>query len=177
MAIGVVSDIELERELSNVTAARVEELRRGRGNGKLNTPDALRKVIGEEAVKNGHAAGLALAGEFGISESSVSAYQEGSTSTALMDRPDPLLLDHINKAKQEVARKAQAKLVLAIDSITESKLEEASPRIAAGVAKDMSAVVKNMEPASEQERNATQFVFFVPPMKKEEAFDIIDVKE
>lgn len=181
MAIGIVSDDELERELANSGPAPVGvvvTLKRGRGEDKTNTPPAVRKIIGEESVTHGHAAGVELGKALGVSESSVSAYQKGSTSTALMDRPDPELLEHITEVQRKVAKSARHKLALAIDAITEDKLAESSPRIAAGVAKDMSVVVKNMEPSTEGERgNSTKFVFFVPNMRKEDQFEVIDVKE
>ena len=182
MAIGIVTDEELERELANSQAitpsGKIVTLQRGRGEGKNNTPQAIRKIIGEEAVTNGHGSGKELGELLGVSESSVSAYQKGSTSTAMMDRPDSSLLDHITEAKQRVTNAAREKLTLAIDAITAEKLNDASPRVAAGVAKDMSAVVRNMEPAADgASQNGTQFVFFVPKMKEEESFKVIDVKE
>lgn len=180
MSMGIVSDANFERELDNsgpASAAKIVTQKVGRGP-KVATPDSIRKLLGGEAVTNGHGAGLALARELGVSESSVSAYQNGATSTASMDRPDPSLLEHVNEAKNNVAIKAREKLTLAIDAITADKLKDSSPRVAAGVAKDMSAVVKNMEPSSEgAAQNGTSFVFFVPPMKTENQFEVIDVKE
>lgn len=181
MSIGIVTDEELERELRNSGPDPVGEvvtLKRGRGEDKTNTPPSVRKIIGGESIEHGHAAGVELGKALGVSESSVSAYQKGSTSTALMDRPDPDLLDHITEARRKVAKSAREKVAIAIDAITEEKLKESSPRIAAGVAKDMSVVVKNMEPPTDSERdNSTQFVFFVPHMKTEQQFEVIDVKE
>ncbi len=182
MAIGIVSDEELERELANSqsisVSAEIRTIKKGRGSGTVNVPSSVRKVIGEEAITHGHASGKILANLLGVkSESSVSAYQKGATSTALMDRPDPDLLDHVNEARQKVTTAAREKLTLAIDAITKEKLNDASPRVAAGVAKDMSAVVKNMEPSDSERGNSTKFVFFVPPMKTEEQFEVIDVKE
>ena len=180
MSMGIVSDADFERELDNsrsLERAKVVTQKVGRGP-KVETPDSIRKLLGGEAVTNGHGAGLALARELGVSESSVSAYQNGATSTASMDRPDPSLLEHVNEAKSNVTIKAREKLTLAIDAITADKLQGASPRVASGVAKDMSTVVKNMEPSSEGVgQNGTQFVFFVPPMKTEQQFKVIDVKE
>ena len=183
MAIGIVNDEDLERELNNLSAlpvptARVEEMRIGRGEGNPNTPESVRKLVGGEAVKGGHASGVALAKELGLSESSVSAYQEGATSTASMDRPDPGLLSHVNGEKDKIVKAAREKLTLAIDHITADKLKDAKLRDVASVAKDMSAVVRNTEPASEGgDGNKTAFVFLVPPMKEETDFKVIDVKE
>ncbi len=184
MPIGVVDENDFERELNSLNTpnpsenARIEELKHGRGKDTSNVPDPIRKIIGEEVINNGHAAGTELAKTLGISESSVSAYQKGATSTASINKPDPGLLDHINQAKREVARKAREKLELAIDSITPAKLEDASVRVASGVAKDMSAVVRDMEPAiAEDSDKGVKFVFLVPPMKTEEQFEVIDVKD
>ncbi len=180
MPIGVVNDADFERELGSYsTSAEIHQLpEKGRGTGKANVPQSIRKIIGTEAVTNGHGAGVALAKELNVSESSVSAYQKGATSTAMMDRPDPDLSNHINEVKHNIASEARKKVSLAIQTITAQKLEDSSPRIAAGVARDLSTVVKNMEPAAEKDgRDNTVFNFFVPKMKGEDAFEVIDVKE
>lgn len=184
MAIGIVSNDDFEKELINSSEIKTPDVEikdlptKGRGAGRENIPDTVRKLIGGEAITNGHGSGKELAGLLGVSESSVSAYQKGATSTATINEPQPGLLAHINQERVKVAKKAREKLTLAIDAITEEKLNGASPRVASGVAKDMSAVVRDMEPVSERDReDDTKFVFFVPPMKKEEQFEVIDVKE
>ena len=184
MAIGLVSDEELEQELINSQplSDKGEVIHRdiptpGRKSGDNNVPAALRNIIADEALAGGRKSGLELASSLGISSSSVSAYVKGATSTASVDRPDKDLSFHVEESKARIAKSAREKIEMALDAITREKLGDTSPRVAAGVAKDMSAVVKNMEPANQSDgSNRTQFVFMVPHMRKEEDFSVIDVK-
>ena len=181
MPIGIVSDTEFEEEISGSnptieSSSRFEDMKTpGRGDTN-NTPPVIRKIIGEEASIHGHSAGLEIAKELGISESSVSAYQQGATSTASMDRPDPELIDHIRSARKRVVNNARDTIAACIESINDGdKLQQASIKVASGVARDMASVVKHLEPADEVDTSRTQFVFMVPQMKKESDFAVIDV--
>src|SRR5678810_1013449 len=113
MPLGVVSDDEFESELKNsrveldksgvpvigivdngteeippVVNGVVEEQKSGRGLGTTEVPDSLRKIIAQTNLESGRAAAISLASSFGISESSVSAYLNGSTSTATYNNKD-----------------------------------------------------------------------------------------
>src|SRR5215510_5460530 len=108
MPMGIVSDDDFDREINHlnrkpvvtpppVIPEVVDMPRPGRSNGDVNVPDSLRKIIGETSELEGRDAALELASKFGISPSSVSAYANGSTSTASMDKQPNL--EHINSAK------------------------------------------------------------------------------
>jgi predicted transcriptional regulator len=151
---------------------------KGRGVGNVEVPDALRKVIGEESAINGRSSALDIAKVFGISPSSVSAYDEGATSTATIDvTPNR---SHINQAKERVVRRARSKLMVALSNLTPQKIAEAKARDIAGIAKDMAVVIKTMEPESDKSKdndNRPQFVIFAPQQINENKYETIYVKE
>lgn len=191
--MGIVSNSDFESELGKLTPKKEESIpsstgeingqiigeSRGRGAGNIEVPNTLRNIIGEESAINGRRAGIELAENFGVSPSSVSAYDVGATSTATYnDRPN---LPTINRSKERVIKRAHSKLMSALAGITSDKLEKASARDLSGVAKDMSAVIKNMEPEVSSNNPATRqgptFVIYAPQTKKLDTFDVIQVKE
>lgn len=193
MGMGIVSDAEFDAEIKKVSIREesipatviegtvIDSPTKGRGEGNLAVPDSLRKVIGEESAINGRASALDMAKQFGISPSSVSAYANGVTSTATYDKPDVGLTNHITQAKEKISKRARAKLMSALHHITPAKLAEAKVRDIAGVARDMSAVIKNLEPdtprTSGHESTSPTFVFYAPQYRKEESFDTVPAKE
>lgn len=194
MAIGIVSEKDFDSEVTKIVPsireesksndAVIKDIERGRGTGNTEVPNGLRKIIGEESEINGRQSGIELASRFGISPSSVSAYSNGATSTATYNderNKENGITNHINKTKERITKRARNKLLLALNHITEEKLGEAKVRDLAGIAKDMSAVIKNMEPEKEKSDSNTQngptFVFYAPQFKDERSFDIIHLKE
>lgn len=192
MSIGVVSDDDFLKEFGPATQAKnqnreeshatpqiVDIPQRGRKEGDVNVPDSLRKIIGETAVIDGRQEALALAGEFGISASQVSAYAKGATSTASYDTPTKSIISHINKSRQRAIKRAGNTLNQALSAITQEKLDYADADKLAGIAKDMSAIIKNLEPKEVPAEQATspQFVIFAPQFRKEETFEVINVQE
>lgn len=183
MAIGVVDDKEFETEVSKITPVVKEgvvvDIIKGRGNGNVEVPDSLRKIIGEVNEIDGRKDALALAKQFGISSSSVSAYGNGATSTASYDDSKSSIKDHINRTKERISKKAQNRLVLALNEITPEKLKEAKLKDISSIAKDMSGIVKDMEPeqAREGKDSGPQFIFYSPQFRKEEHFETIIVNE
>lgn len=195
MSMGIVNDEDFDREVNSLNpldkvkltnqnkAVIIENKGPGRGKGDIEVPNGLRKIIGEESVINGKSSALELASSFGISKSSVSAYANGSTSTRTYNETEKNNLngisDHINKSKERVMRRAQNKLMSALSYITEEKLADTKARELAGIAKDMSAVIKNFEPEVQQNnnQNGPTFVFYAPSFRKEEAYETIYVTE
>jgi predicted transcriptional regulator len=188
MAMGIVSDKDFDRALNDVTpcppmplgrgsGVAIVPINKGRGEGNVEVPEGLRKIIGEEAAINGRASALEIADKFGISPSSVSAYTHGSNSTATYDSQPGL--EGINNAKQRVAKKARNKLIIALNSLTKEKIENAKAKDIAGVAKDMAAVIKTMEPEVQKTNGSSgpTFIFYSPQMRREEVYDIVRVKE
>jgi len=185
MPIGVVSDSEFEKELENLKVVPstpssvqiVEKPSKGRNEGDVNVPDSLRQIIGEDAVINGRQSALGLAGMFGISSSSVSAYANGSTSTKSYDSPKPSIANHISRSRERSIKRASKVLSASLGSITQEKLDYTDAKDLSAIAKDMSVIIKNLEPEKviESQQNNQQFVIYAPQFRKEESFDVIDV--
>jgi predicted transcriptional regulator len=184
MPIGIVSDEDFLRELGNyeksspenpITPEIIPLERPGRSEGDVNIPDPLRQIIGEEAVINGRKAALGLAGMFGVSASSVSAYAKGATSTTTYDTPKPSIISHINKSRVRASKKAGRVLDSALSAITQEKLDYTDAKELAGIAKDMSVIIKNLEPDESQSLRSDspatpQFVIFAPQFRDERSF-------
>ena len=198
MAMGIVSDKDFDSEserlkssltrreesksipsLSNNNKAVIVDVHKGRGNGNVEVPDSLRNVIGQTSVDYGRQEALELASGFGISPSSVSAYANGANSTASYDdRPNASV---IQSAKDRISKKARAKLLLALNALTPDKVRSAKARDLAGIAKDMSAVVRSMEEDVTKNplgvNTGPTFVFYSPTFRKEEVFEVVHAKE
>ena len=197
MPIGIVSDADLQRELKSYTPAKplvvtgtllppspVPEIidipKKGRKEGDVNVPDSLRAIIGEEALLNGRAAAVDLAGEFGISPSSASAYAVGATSTSSYNAPKQSILSVINKSRERATRKAAKTLNAALSAITQEKLDYLDADKVSGIAKDMSVIIKNLEPKTDPNSagaSAPQFTIYAPQFRDERSFEFIQVTE
>lgn len=190
MPVGLVNDDDFSRELEKLSPRSIkknvveiiDKPSRGRDDGDNNVPDSLRQIIGEEAVINGRQSALGLAGMFGISSSSVSAYTKGATSTTSYDTPKPSIINHINKSRARASNKAGKVLSRALESITQEKLDYTDAKDLSAIAKDMSVVIKNLEPkdiapTDANGVNTPQFVIFAPQFRDERSFDVIHVQE
>ena len=182
MPMGIVSDKDFDKELDNVTPKPKIPITKesGRKENDIEVPDSLRRVIGETAVTDGRKEALALGEFFGVSPSSVSAYSQGAVSTSTYDeRPNT---DVISKSKDRISKVARGKLLKALRNITDDKLEGTTAKDLSSIAKDMSAVVRNMEDNDskgphEPKTNGPTFVFYSPQFREERHFDVIPAKE
>lgn len=192
MPVGLVSDDLLKEELDRLSGKNksvsvkipeiVEMDRPGRDKGDTNVPDSLRKIIGEEALLNGRQAALDLAKDFGVSASSVSAYAKGATSTASYNEPSKSIISHINKTRERAIKRASKTLNAALGAITQEKLDYADASDLSGIAKDMSVIIKNLEPKQVDESDGDgkvkqPFVIYAPTFRDERSFEVIQVQE
>ena len=195
MSMGLVNDEDFECELNkgsqsnwnkatSIDSAKIiESPNKGRALGDVEVPESLRKIIGETSELDGRKEAVALAKMFDISESSVSAYAHGSTSTANYNKPDTeigSINEHINKSKERISNKARSRLFQSLKYITDEKLKkEESVAILSQVARNMATIVKEMEPSvnTSNENNGIQFIFYSPHIKTEEVYDTITVNE
>ena len=190
--LGIVSDEQFNKELTNsspakgqatvilpVSPVKIEQIQKGRGLGNVAVPEGLRKLIGEESALYGREKALELANDFGISESSVSAYAKGATSTSSYNKPDQGLLAYLTTRKSRLAKKALHKLSLSLNAIDEDKLKDVKARDLAGIAKDMSVIAKNMEPPNTENggSNAPQFIVYAPQIRDERSYEQIIVND
>ena len=188
MALGIVSDEEFNKALQEpqhreaviVPVIIPTPQEHGRNKGDNNVPSALRNIIGETSIIDGRKEALALADKFGISPSSVSAYNASKTSTSATQKNTDIK-NHLNKVKENISRKARRLMVKAIDTIDDDKLEKCDAVELASVARHMGAIFKDMQPDVESENNKGQngptFVFMVPPMVKEDKYPVITVRD
>jgi hypothetical protein len=182
MAMGIVSESDFLKELEKCDKPLLRESNQpkkaGREKGEINVPESFRKIIGETSIIDGRTDAVELAKEFGISKSSVSAYKNGSTSTATYNKTNKSILEHINNSRQKVIKKAGKRLNYALDAITPDKLDEMKVKDLASVAKDMSVIIRNMEPPRESnEGESNQYVIFAPTFRDERTFETITVPE
>jgi len=195
MSMGLVNDEDFECELNKGSQSNwnkatsidlakiIESPNKGRALGDVEVPESLRKIIGETSELDGRKEAVALAKMFDISESSVSAYAHGSTSTANYNKPDTeigSINEHINKSKERISNKARSRLFQSLKYITDEKLKkEESVAILSQVARNMATIVKEMEPSvnTNNENNGIQFIFYSPHIKTEEVYDTITVNE
>lgn len=171
--IPFIEDVEV---INEITGEFVEISNKGRQVGSREVPNSLRKMIGEESQINGRDSALKLAQQFGISKSSVSAYANGSTSTASYDEPKSDIRQHINRSRERISKKAQSKLIAALNYITPETLGQVDKlKDISSIAKDMSSIVKDMEPPLDKnpQVNGPQFIFYCPQIKTEEHFETI----
>lgn len=187
--LGIVADEQFEQELLNskatvfkpreFDASVIDKADRGRGKGNNEVPEGLRKIIGETSIIEGREAAVSLAADFGISPSSVSAYAKGATSTATYNKPENTLVNYLTSRKNRITKKALTKLTSALDVITPEKLQDMKTKDVAALAKDMSVIAKNMEPANTGtgESNAPKFVVYAPSIRDERTYETIVVND
>jgi len=68
----------------------------------------------------------------------------------------------------------------ALAAITQEKLDYTDARDLSGIAKDMSVIIKNLEPPTQVESSGEktpQFVIYAPSFKDERSFEVITVNE
>jgi len=189
MSMGIVSDTDFDLEQTSLNKPQsksvpiiqpiIQDINRGRGNGNVNVPNSVRKIIGSTAIEDGRTEALSLGKMMGVSPSAVSAYTQGATSTASYDeQPNKPI---INSAKERIAKSARMKLRQALNALTSDKLQDTKAVDLSTIAKNMAGVVKQMEPDVPTGQNSlnsgTQFILYAPIFKKEEHFEVVYAKE
>jgi len=94
MALGIVSDdvfeSEVKKEKIPVGEIKIQKSP-GRKEDNPNTPDSIRKLIGDNALTEGRRDSIALAEALGISSHSVEAYSAGAYGSIGFERPENLI--------------------------------------------------------------------------------------
>ena len=177
---GIVSDESFTKQLAELekpkAQSKIVSIERGRGE-KKEVPTELKKVIAEEAIQGTPARDLSEL--FKVSPSSISAYKNDATSTASYNQPNTELKESNDRVREVILDGARGKILLALESITPEKISETKARDAAGIAKDMSAIIKNLEPNRDEggSRLNQQFIFYAPKAKQESDFEVIEARE
>jgi hypothetical protein len=185
MPMGIVSDTDFETEKSRLkikelpSVSEVIDIKRGRGPVE-EVPDVVRETIAKCAI-NGEGTAKDIADTFAVSESSVSAYKVGAHSTSSYNEPSESLLDKVTSHKNKISRKARARLIAALNHITDEKLQDIKAIDLSTIAKNMAAVVKNIEPPApdvvNNNQSNVQFVFMAPRVKDETEYRTITVND
>ncbi len=192
MPLGIVNDEDFDQELLdqglgnkvNTEPIRPEVIipeiitpnTPGRRPGDNNVPDTVRQFIAEAGLLG--ASNAELSQLMNVSQSSVSAYKHGATSTATYHDKKPSIVNHLNKAKERISRKARRVLNDSLDELTPEKLRSVKAKDNAIIARAMASIVKEMEPEVKIENNdnRVQFVMFAPAIRAEKHYDAIDVQ-
>lgn len=179
MAIGSVDEFEFLEELAKLQGSAsqkgiVKVRESGRKVGNVAIPDEIKKLVAEELLQGASAKEVSEA--LNVSKSSASAYKNGANSTATYDTPNENLTKHINDIKSKMSKKASEKLELALDSITEDKITDLSANKAAMLAKDMSSIIRDMEPADKGGTTIGQVIIHAPRVRNEDEYEVIDIQ-
>lgn len=172
MPLGVVSDEDFAKEAKLITAQH-KDIIRGRGHTSA-VPEVIREIIAEEVIA-GSDTQKVIAGAFGVSPSSVSAYAHGATSTSSYNEPKDKLQESNDKVRTNIIGTARARLLAALQNITPEKMAGAKLKDLASVAKDMSTVIHNTEPQVSNTNVGAQFIFHSPKSKQESDYNFIEV--
>lgn len=169
----VVDDESFELELNrSMRVADVVTLPAKGRNGAKATPDSLRKLIAHDALNGTPTSELAEA--YGVSESSVSAYKNGASSTTTYHEKKESLGEYVDLTRDKIKNRAQNKLLLALKHMTEDKIKEVKPIELSTIAANMSRVVEKMSP-KEQTTVNNNIVFYSPKQISKENYETIDV--
>lgn len=150
-------------------------INRGRVKDVENNTDEERKEIANLAITSGMT--IDEVAKFSdVSPNSVSAYKHGATSEATYNNRDNPTGNYVKGLKDAISGAAQNKLMDAINALTDDKINSSKGRDIAGIARDMSSVVKNMNTDGPLIQN-NKVIIYQPRMREEEDFDIIEVNE
>lgn len=189
MPLGIVNDSDFQLEIDKLngnspTTTIIKPLYNGgRREGDKGVPEVLKKIIGENALEEGNKTtqeGLSRA--LGISDSSVTAYKNGATSTKTYNKKERNLESFLEMARSKIIKKSSKKLNLALDYITPNSLDGVKPIDLSNIAKNMSAIIRNLEPPVDKNNsnivnNGPTFIVYAPKMKTEDAYDVMHVTE
>jgi hypothetical protein len=187
MPLGIVSNEDFEREIEKgssrnnleIISRIIEKKPLGRPLDKPPVPETAKKLIAEEVLLG--ADRKELANTFNVGEQMPNVFVKGATSASSYNNKNQAIVEHLNSVRGKIVKRASNKLLNALGHITEDKLTEQDARSLAGIAKDMSAIVKNMEPQSGSEGNnggnRVAIIFHAPKEKPLESFDVINIKD
>lgn len=186
--IGVADNESFQAELDRLTNKtsdkkidvlpsneKVVDINRGRTEGRTEISQEARAFISGEVLSGARANDVAKA--FGVSESSISAYKKDATSTSSYHKPDKELSELNDASRRRIVGPAQQTLIDAIEAITPEKLNGSKVNVASAVARDMSSIIKNMQPDAGSTVNNNQVIIYKPRMKEEDDYIEMQVNE
>lgn len=179
MPLGFVSDDDFAAEAAALcgkkSSIEISEIARGRGNADA-VPMVVREFIASESIEaNGNHKEIGRA--LGVSTSSVSAYANGATSTTTYKDGNDRLKNHVDAIKERIIKKANSKLISALNSMTQDKLDDSDAKSLSGIAKDMATTIEKLSPKANPLSDETNVHLHIysPRMKELKDYEIIDV--
>lgn len=184
MPLGIVSDELFDSEInkrddteSEMNIAEVLDLPNlGRPEGKKNTPDFIRNIIGEEIINGADKKELAQL--FNVGPQVPELYSKGARSQATYHDRDNSTARHVNSVREKIVKKASNRLTVALNEITPDKLREASLKDLSTVAKNMSGIIKDMSPEEKPNDNpGNQIIIFAPQRNELNHYEVMQLQE
>lgn len=174
--LGIVDESEFNKSLTDSKSAPslVRIQNKGKQVGDAPIGNSVRKIISDEALTSGN--NKSTADAFGVGISTIEQGKRGQIGR----RNDDDLSTFIKSRKNALAEVAMDKLGAAMDSITDDKLNQASLKESADVAKSMASIVRDMtadDGMNNKNEMNVQFVLHAPEMKKLEDYQVIDLGE
>lgn len=170
MGMLIVNDDEFDSEAAVAKNQKTIDnvIRRpfhGRKPGDNNVPEVVRKMVIDDND---------LGKELGISQSSISAYSNGATSTKTYHQPVASLKEHVDERDVRIAKVAKGKLLKALRAITDEKVKDAKLGEIAGAARNLAQVAGlNTDKGEGVVQN--NIVFYAPTPVKSDNMPIIEV--
>lgn len=184
MPLGIVSDELFDSELNKkdnkepeMNIAEVLDLPNlGRPEGKENTPDFIRNIIGEEVINGADRKQLSQL--FNVGPQVPGIYAKGARSAATYNDRDNSTAKHVNSVRERIVKKASNRLAVALNEITPEKLADVSARDLSTVAKNMSAIIKDMSPEEKPDTNpAAQIIIYAPQKNEISNYEVMQLQE
>lgn len=178
MPMGIVTDDEFESEISAKKPVIDNVIRRpfhGRNPGDNNVPSIVREIIADDEGNTGKD----LSNKFGVSTSSIAAYQHGATSTASYDTPSIPLKEIVDRKRERISRKSNRALLKVLDKMNDesfdAKLDACKAVELSTVAANISRVVEKVSTKQETQSVQNNIVFYTPTPLKSDSFEVIDL--
>ena len=187
MPLGVLSEEDFDKELNSSKSSSVSNPVRDDSNANIeqpansgrgsvsNIPQSIRAFVAGESLNGARAQDISR--DFKVSESSISAYKKGATSTATYREPNKDLAPKVDAIRGKIVNTAQKRLRAALRALTPEKLMEADARGLSGIAKDMATIIDKVQPKVVDDTQRVHLHLIVPPQKHIETYEVIDVKE
>ena len=175
MSLGLVDDIAFQEELARLSGAKKPDIivkeREVRGK---EIPLEIKKLAAEDALNGGNQHEIAKS--YGITQPTVSAAENGMNATNTdVRKPNVDLLPFINTVKTKIVKRASSKVLKALDAITEEKIEGLSANKAAQLARDCTAIMKDMsvQESNNNQDNRVQIVIHAPRERSIDEFEVV----
>lgn len=175
MPLGIVSEEDYQKEKNSYELddkVRIDRtvIEKGRGEGTKEIPSVVREIVAESKLLG--ESNDEIKKYFKVSDSSISAYQHGNTSTASYHKKD----SRLEKVRNNVSKRAGKGLLAALDAINNKDLNREEAKVVSGIAKDLASVFEKITPEIKKEKEQNVHLHLhVPKMKEVSDYEVIDV--